>query len=90
MTRRTPFGRGHELEYGLKIDGRRSDGNEVIAVLCQFCVFIGRETREGPGVKRRRTNKVHMLRLLFRQKLYRKHLESMHAQDWIAYKARQS
>jgi hypothetical protein len=87
MTRRTPFGRDHELEYGLKIVERRSDGNEVIAVQCQFCVSIGRETREGPGVKRKRTNNVHMFRLPFRQELYRKHLESMHAQDWIAYKA---
>jgi hypothetical protein len=86
MTRRTPFGRGHELEYGLKIVERRSNGNEVIAVQCQFCVFIGRETREGPGVKRKRTNNVHMFRLPFRQELYRKHLESMHAQYWIAYK----
>jgi hypothetical protein len=50
MTRRTPFGCGHELEYGLKIVERRSDGNEVIAVQCQFCVFIGRETCEGSGV----------------------------------------
>jgi hypothetical protein len=87
MTRRTPFGRGHELEYGLKIVERRSDGNEVIAVQSQFCVFIGRETREGPGVKRKRTNNVHMFRLPFRQELSRKHLESVHAQDWIAYKA---
>jgi hypothetical protein len=30
---------------------------------------------------------VHMFRLPFRQELYRKHLESVHAQDWIAYKA---
>jgi hypothetical protein len=87
MTCRTPFGRGHELEYGLQIVERRSDGNEVIAVQCQFCVFIGRETREGPGVKRKRTNNVHMFRLPFCQELYRKHLESVHAQDWIAYKA---
>jgi hypothetical protein len=65
MTRRTPFGRGHELDYGLKIVERRSDGNEVIAVQCQFCVFIGRETREVPGVKRKRTKNVHMLRLPF-------------------------
>jgi hypothetical protein len=28
-----------------------------------------------------------MFRLPFRQELYRKHLESVHAQDWIAYKA---
>jgi hypothetical protein len=87
MTRRTPFGRSHELEYSLKIGERRSDGNEVIAVQCRFCVFIGRETREGPGVKRKRTSNVHMFSLPFRQELYRKHLESLHAQDWIAYKA---
>jgi hypothetical protein len=59
----------------------------VIAVQPQFCVFTGRETLEGPGVKRKRTNNVHMFRLPFRQELYRKHLESLHAQDWIAYKA---
>jgi hypothetical protein len=87
MTRQTLFGRGHQLEYSLKIIERKSDGNEVIAVQCQFCVFIGREIREGPGVKRKRTNNVHMFRLPFRQELYRKHLESVHAQDWIAYKA---
>jgi hypothetical protein len=87
MTRRTPFGRGHEPEYGLKTVERRSDGNEVIAVQWQFCVFIGKETREGPGVKRKRTYGVHMFRLPFRQELYRKHLESVHAQDWIAYNA---
>jgi hypothetical protein len=87
MARRTPFGRGHELEYGLKIVERRSEGNEVIAVQCQFCAFIGRETREVAGVKRKRTNNFHMFRLPFRQELYRKHLESVHAQDWIAYKA---
>jgi hypothetical protein len=87
MTRRTPLGRGHELEYGLKIVEQRSDDNEVIAVQCQFCVLIGTETREGPGVKRKHTNNVHMFRLPFRQELYRKHLESVHAQDWIAYKA---
>jgi hypothetical protein len=27
--------------------------------------FIGRETREGPGVKRKRTNNVHMFRIRF-------------------------
>jgi hypothetical protein len=82
-----PFGRGHELEYGLKFVERRSDGNEVIAVQCQFCIFIGRETRAGAGIKRKRTNNFHMFRLPFRQELYRKQLESVHAQDWLAYKA---
>jgi hypothetical protein len=38
--------------------------------------YIGRETREGLGVKRKRTNNVHKFRLPFRQELYRKHLES--------------
>jgi hypothetical protein len=78
MTRRTPFGRGRELAYGLKIVERRSDGNEVLAVQCQFCVFIGRETREGPGVKGKRINNVHMFRLSFRQELPTA-LESVHA-----------
>jgi hypothetical protein len=59
----------------------------VIAVQSQFCVFIGGETREVPGVKRKRTNNDHMFHLPFRQELYRKHLESVHTQDWIAYKA---
>jgi hypothetical protein len=60
---------------------------EEIAVQCQFYVFIGRETREGPGVKRKRTYDVHIFRLPFRQEVYRKHLESVPAQAWIAYNA---
>jgi hypothetical protein len=87
MKRQTPFGRGHELEYGLKIVERDPDDKMVTAVQCQFCVFIGRETREGPGVKRKRTSNVHLFHMPFRPELYRKHLEQQHPNDWAEYKA---
>jgi hypothetical protein len=46
MSRQTQFQTKHVLEYGLKIV-KRSPSGSVETVQCQFCVFFGRETREG-------------------------------------------
>jgi hypothetical protein len=81
MKRSTPFGRGHDLEYGLKVVELCPDNKMVTAVQCQFCVFIGREACEGPGVKRKRTSNTHFFHMPFRPELYRKHLELQHPND---------
>lgn len=86
MKRQTPFGHGHEFEFGLKIVEKSTDGKNVIAVQCNFCVFNGRETRKGAGVKQKCTANVHFFRSPFRPKLYRKHLEIVHTSDWLNYK----
>ncbi|OAE30553.1 hypothetical protein AXG93_4877s1050 [Marchantia polymorpha subsp. ruderalis] len=46
-----------------------------------------RKTREGAGVKRKQLANVHLFRSPFRPELYRKHLETVHTQDWLNYKA---
>src|SRR5690348_10175373 len=54
--RDTPFQKSHEREYALAVTARDLKG-VVDTVQCLFCVYKGRETREGPTVKRRRTEK---------------------------------
>jgi hypothetical protein len=86
MSRQTPFQTKHVLEYGLKIV-KRSPSGSVETVPCQFCVFFGREMREGAGVKRNRTKKVQLFQFPFRPENYGNHLKSRHSDDWAKYQA---
>jgi hypothetical protein len=51
------------------------------------CMFIGRESHKGPGVKRKRTENKQLFRFQFRPELFRRHLEQQHTNDWIRYQA---
>jgi hypothetical protein len=86
MSRQTPFQTEHVLEYGLKIV-KRSPSGSVETVQCQFCVLFGRETREGAGVKRKRTKNVQLFQFPFRPENYGNHLKSQHSDDWAKYQA---
>jgi hypothetical protein len=86
MGRKTPFQSKHEGEYGMKI-ARRNAADQVDCVQCQVCTFIGRESREGPGVKRKRTENKQLFHFPFRPELFRRHLEQQHTDDWIQYQA---
>jgi hypothetical protein len=86
MSRQTPFQTKHVLEYGRKIV-KRSPSGSVETVQSQFCVFFGRETREGAGVKRKRTKNVQLFQFPFRPENYGNHLKSQHSDDWAKYQA---
>ena len=70
MSRHTPFQTKHELEFGLKIV-KCSSLRVVETVQCQLFVHNGRETRVGPGAKRKRTNNIKVYTLPFQPKQYR-------------------
>jgi hypothetical protein len=84
MSRQTPFQTKHELEFGLKIV-KCSSLRVVETVQCQFCVHNGRETRVGPGVKRKCTNNMKIYTLPFQSEQYRQHLTSQHTDNWANY-----
>jgi hypothetical protein len=84
MSLQTPFREKHAVEYGLVPVQRLPDGT-ITTVQCLFCVHIGREKREGPGVKRQRTNNTQLFQFPFRPECYKSHLQSQHTDDWEKY-----
>ncbi|KAH6591440.1 hypothetical protein BASA61_004951 [Batrachochytrium salamandrivorans] len=82
--RQTPFQEQHAVKYGLS-PVKKSLDSSVEIVQCLFCVHIGRERREGTGVKRQRTNNTHLFRFLFRLEYYESHLKTQHTNDWELY-----
>jgi len=59
MSRQTPFQDKHVVEYGFQ-PVQRSVGSMIMTVQCLFCVHIGREKHEGPGVKRQCTKNMQL------------------------------
>lgn len=51
MSQKTPFHVKHGVEFGLQPVQRSVQGT-ITTVQCLFCVHIGREKRDGAGVKR--------------------------------------
>jgi hypothetical protein len=85
--RTTTFQSKHALEYALDATARDLQG-AVETVQCLFCVHYGREAREGPHVKRRRTATVMLWTNPFRPEHYRQHHESQHPIAWCDYQSR--
>lgn len=81
----TPFQRGHEAQYGLKVTERDSRTGAVQAATCCFCIAFGRE--EVPGAKRKRTTHKQVFTLPFRSDSYTRHHKSAHAVKWAEYQA---
>jgi len=65
----------------------RSVGGEIQTVQCRFCVQFGRERREGPGVKRARTQNTQLFTYPFRMELFRRHLATQHTEDWSRFQS---
>ena len=82
--RTTPFQGKHSLEYAFDAIVRDPQG-DVKTAQCLFCVHRGRETREGPDVKRRRTENIMLWSRPFRPEHYRQHHESQHPGAWADY-----
>jgi hypothetical protein len=83
--RTTPFQPSHCFEYGLAITGRDLK-NAVSCVQCEFCVYDGR-SGDDVGRKRVRTNSTQLFTPPYRPELYRKHLETQHADQWLHYQS---
>jgi hypothetical protein len=79
--RTTPFQPSHCFEYGLAITGRDLK-NAVSCVQCKFCVYDGR-SGDDVGRKRVRTNSTQLFTPPYRPDLYRKHLETQHADQFF-------
>ncbi|KAH6583986.1 hypothetical protein BASA61_007748 [Batrachochytrium salamandrivorans] len=77
---KTPFQEQHAVEYGI-LPIKKSLSGSVEIVQCLFCVHIGRERREGAGVKRQRTNNTHHSGFPFRPECYESHLKTQHTND---------
>jgi hypothetical protein len=80
MSQQTLFQDKHAMEYGLQ-PVQRSVGDVITTVQCLFCVHIGREKHEGPGVQRQRTKNTWLLQFPFRPEAYKNHHESQHHED---------
>ena len=65
----------------------RSLGGEIKTVQCRFCVYVGRERREGAGVKRSQKKKTALFHFPFRSELFRKHLVIQHTEEWALYQS---
>jgi hypothetical protein len=74
---RTPFQRGHDVEFGLEVTER---GNRVKSVTCRFCLKFGREPK--PGQKRKRTTNLHIFKFPLRTDSYQRHHARAHPEKW--------
>ena len=84
MPRGTPFQPAHTTQFGME-PCERSIGGDITTVRCRFCVHIGRERREGVGVKRSRTKNTQLFQFPFRLELFKKHLVSQHTEEWARF-----
>jgi hypothetical protein len=80
---KTPFQRGHEVQYGLQVTERDPRTSAVLAVSCRFCLKFGREAK--PGAKRKRTSNVQVFKTPFHTDAYKKHHANVHPEKWQQY-----
>jgi hypothetical protein len=67
-------------------NGRSDLKNTVSCMQCKFCVYDGR-SGDYVGRKRVWTNSTQLFIPPYRPELYRKHLETQHADQWLHYKS---
>jgi hypothetical protein len=60
---RTPFQRGHDVEFELELTERDKGSGAVKSVICRFCLKFGREPK--PGQTRKRTSNILIFKLPF-------------------------
>jgi hypothetical protein len=82
--RTTGFQFKHQLEFPLSIVSRDAKG-AVDTVQCDMCVYFGREEREGPGVKRQRTESKMYWKPPYRKENFKNHMTGQHPIQWAAY-----
>ncbi|KAH9276203.1 hypothetical protein BASA83_001477 [Batrachochytrium salamandrivorans] len=83
--RTTPFQKGHEVTYGLRVTNVDPKTNLACSVVCRFCEIFARE--EQLGRKRKATRNAQYYTTPFRPESYRKHNETQHAFNWREYQA---
>ncbi|KAH6565173.1 hypothetical protein BASA62_007457 [Batrachochytrium salamandrivorans] len=83
--RTTPFQKGHEVTYGLRVTDVDPKTNLACSVVCRFCEIFARE--EQLGRKRKATRNAQYYTTPFRPESYRKHNETQHASNWREYQA---
>jgi hypothetical protein len=83
--RTTPFQKGHEETYGLRVTDVDPKTKLVRSVVCRFCEIFGRE--EQPGRKRKATKNAQYFTAPFKPDCYRKHNETQHPCKWQHYQA---
>jgi len=85
--RTTPFQMAHEIEFGVRVCARSTNG-EVDSVECRSCVFFGREVGAVSATTRKRkaTERTKYWRGPFRKELFRAHMEQQHPTHWEKYR----
>jgi len=86
MPRSTHFQQAHIALFGMEPVERSIEG-EIKTVQCRFCIQFGRERREGPAVKRARTQNTALFCFPFRLELFRKHLVGQHTEEWSRFQS---
>ena len=77
------FKEAHCREYGLEISSRLKSSGKIVAVVCLFCKYNGREHKA--GMKRKRTEKTKIFKT-FTVQCYKQHLNGQHTTEWDQYK----